>query len=153
MLSDLHSRIFSWFLWNFLPKIEVKKVREKTNLFPWFAENACWPYFLRSRTSLSLRIQKVHFSSELWRPEATFPINFQDNFSSVGLSFVKVFVMMVGEMDYSDILTSNVVNEATVPGTNIPYVPLPTLSYIMFMLFVLSVSIILMNLLVSLLSP
>lgn len=60
---------------------------------------------------------------------------------------------MVGEMDYSDILTSNVVNEATVPGTNIPYVPLPTLSYIIFMLFVLSVSIILMNLLVSLLSP
>ena len=56
--------------------------------------------------------------------------------------------MMVGEMDYSDLLSSNVVNSAKVPGTEILYVPLPVLSYIMFMLFVLSVSIILMNLLV-----
>ena len=70
----------------------------------------------------------------------------------MGLSFVKIFVMMVGEMDYSDMLTSNVVSSAKVPGTNIPFVPLPELSYIMFMLLVLSVSIILMNLLVSVLS-
>ena len=80
-------------------------------------------------------------------------LNVQDNFSSVWLSFVKIFVMMVGEMDYADMLTSNVVGSATVPGTNIPYVPLPELSYVMFTLFVLSVSIILMNLLVSLFSP
>lgn len=80
-------------------------------------------------------------------------LNVQDNFSSVWLSFVKIFVMMVGEMDYSDMLTSNVVGRAAVPGTNIPYVPLPELSYVMFTLFVLSVSIILMNLLVSLFSP
>lgn len=65
------------------------------------------------------------------------------------MSLVKVFVMMVGEMDYSDILTDNVVNNATVPGTNLLYVPLPELSYIMFVMFVLSVSIVLMNLLVS----
>ena len=57
--------------------------------------------------------------------------------------------MMVGEMDYSDILTDNVVSDAKVPGTNTLYVPLPELSYIMFMLFALSVSIVLMNLLVS----
>lgn len=74
--------------------------------------------------------------------------NFQDNFSSVWISFVKIVVMMVGEMDYSDLLSSNVVNSAKVTGTEILYVPLPVLSYIMFMLFVLSVSIILMNLLV-----
>lgn len=74
--------------------------------------------------------------------------NFQDNFSSVWISFVKIIVMMVGEMDYSDLLSSNVVSSAKVPGTEILYVPLPVLSYIMFMLFVLSVSIILMNLLV-----
>ena len=65
------------------------------------------------------------------------------------LSFVKVVVMMVGEMDYTDLLTTNVVGDVKVPGTNIPYVPLPALSYVMFLLFVLSVSIILMNLLVS----
>lgn len=74
----------------------------------------------------------------------------EDNFSSVWVSLVKVFVMMVGEMDYSDILTDNVVNNATVPGTNLLYVPLPELSYIMFVMFVLSVSIVLMNLLVGL---
>ena len=56
---------------------------------------------------------------------------------------------MLGEMDYSDVLTSNVVGDVKVPGTNILYVPLPELSYVMFVLFVLAVSIVLMNLLVS----
>ncbi|XP_074625241.1 transient receptor potential cation channel subfamily A member 1-like [Acropora palmata] len=74
----------------------------------------------------------------------------EDNFSSVWISFVKTVVMMVGEMDYSDLLSSYVVNSAKVPGTEMLYVPLPVLSHIMFMLFVLSVSIILMNLLVGL---
>ena len=57
--------------------------------------------------------------------------------------------MMLGEMDYSDVLTSNVVGDVKVPGTNFLYVPLPELSYVMFVLFVLAVSIVLMNLLVS----
>ncbi|KAL9969342.1 hypothetical protein ACROYT_G021546 [Oculina patagonica] len=74
----------------------------------------------------------------------------EDNFSSPWFSFVKIFVMMLGEMDYSDMLTDNVVNNNKVPGTNILYVPLPELSYIMFVMFVLSVSIVLMNLLVGL---
>ena len=65
------------------------------------------------------------------------------------MSFVKVFMMMIGEMDYSDILSDKVVNSAKVPGTDMLYVPLPELSYIMFMMFALSVSIVLMNLLVS----
>ena len=57
--------------------------------------------------------------------------------------------MSVGELDYSNILSRNVVDNAKVPGTNIQYVPLPQLSYVMFILFVVSVSIVLMNLLVS----
>lgn len=73
----------------------------------------------------------------------------QDNFTTFWFSFVKIIVMMLGEMDYSDILTSNVVGDVKVPGTNFPYVPLPELSYFMFVLFVLAVSIVLMNLLVS----
>ena len=56
---------------------------------------------------------------------------------------------MLGEMDYSDVLTSNVVGDVKVPGTSFLYVPLPGLSYVMFVLFVLAVSIVLMNLLVS----
>ena len=73
----------------------------------------------------------------------------QDNFSSFWMSVVKVFVMMVGEMDYSDMLSEHVVNNNKVPGTVFPYVPLPVLTYLIFTLFVLTVSIILMNLLVS----
>ena len=61
----------------------------------------------------------------------------------------KIFVMLLGEVDYTDILSDNVVNSAKVPGTSNLYVPLPVLSYILFILFVLSVSIVLMNLLVS----
>ena len=60
----------------------------------------------------------------------------------------KIFVMLLGEVDYTDILSDNVVNSAKVPGTSNLYVPLPVLSYILFILFVLSVSIVLMNLLV-----
>lgn len=56
--------------------------------------------------------------------------------------------MMVGELDYTDILVENIVNNNTVPGTDIPYVPLPTLTFIVFLLFVLTVSVVLVNLLV-----
>ena len=61
----------------------------------------------------------------------------------------KILVMMVGELDYTDMLVENVVNNHTVPGTNIPYVPLPTLTICLFLLFVFMVSIVLVNLLVS----
>ena len=76
-------------------------------------------------------------------------LSFQDTFSSVWVSMAKIFVMLLGEVDYTDILSDNVVNSAKVPGTSNLYVPLPVLSYILFILFVLSVSIVLMNLLVS----
>lgn len=74
----------------------------------------------------------------------------EDNFSSVWFSMVKVFVMMLGEVDYTDMLSDNVVNSAKVPGTSILYVPFPELSYVLFVVFVLSVSVVLMNLLVGL---
>ena len=57
--------------------------------------------------------------------------------------------MMIGEMDYSDLLTDNVVNEKTVEGTSIPYVPLPTTTYLAFYVFCFTMPILLMNLLVS----
>ena len=64
-------------------------------------------------------------------------------------ALAKTSVMMVGELDYTDILVENIVNNHTVPGTGIPYVPLPTLTFIVFLLFVLTVSVVLVNLLVS----
>ena len=55
---------------------------------------------------------------------------------------------MVGELDYTGILVENIVNNYTVPGTDVPYVPLPTLTFCLFFVFVLMVSIVLVNLLV-----
>ena len=56
---------------------------------------------------------------------------------------------MIGELDYSDMLVDNIVNNDTVPGTNVLYVPLPALTVILFFIFVLLVSVVLVNLLVS----
>ena len=56
--------------------------------------------------------------------------------------------MMVGELDYTGILVENIVNNYTVPGTDVPYVPLPTLTFCLFFVFVLMVSVVLVNLLV-----
>ena len=57
--------------------------------------------------------------------------------------------MMVGELDYTDLLVENTVNNHTVPGTGVPYVPLPILTFLLFVLFILMVSVVLVNLLVS----
>lgn len=57
--------------------------------------------------------------------------------------------MMVGEMDYLDILIDNVVNNVMVLGINLFYVFLLELLYIMFVMFVLLVFIVFMNFLVS----
>jgi len=56
--------------------------------------------------------------------------------------------MMVGELDYTGVLMENVVYNYTVPGTDIPYVPLPALTFCLFFVFVLMVSVVLVNLLV-----
>jgi len=67
----------------------------------------------------------------------------------VGFAFVKTTVMMVGELDYTDVLSDNVVNKKINPATGLPYVPLPIVSYVVFMLFMAAVPVLLMNLLVG----
>ena len=57
--------------------------------------------------------------------------------------------MMIGELDYTDTLVDKIVNSDTVPGTDVLYVPLPALTVILFFIFVLLVSVVLVNLLVS----
>ena len=56
--------------------------------------------------------------------------------------------MMIGELDFTDMLVENIVNNATVPGTDVLYVPLPHLTIGLFFVFVLMVSVVLVNLLV-----
>lgn len=60
---------------------------------------------------------------------------------------------MLGELDYTDILVDRIVNNDTVPGTDLLYVPLPALTVTLFFIFVLMVSVVLVNLLVSMLRP
>ncbi|XP_078355954.1 transient receptor potential cation channel subfamily A member 1-like [Oculina patagonica] len=74
----------------------------------------------------------------------------QGNFSEFWLALAKVHVMMIGELEYTDILVENIVNNNTVPGTDVPYVPLPILTFLLFLMFILMVSIVLVNLLVGL---
>ncbi|KAJ7385742.1 hypothetical protein OS493_013775 [Desmophyllum pertusum] len=74
----------------------------------------------------------------------------QGNFADFWLALAKINIMMVGELDYTDLLVDNIGNNNTVPGTNVPYVPLPTLTFCLFLVFVLMVSIVLVNLLVGL---
>ncbi|KAJ7385768.1 Transient receptor putative cation channel sub A member 1 [Desmophyllum pertusum] len=74
----------------------------------------------------------------------------QGNFADFWLALSKINIMMVGELDYTDMLVEKIVNNNTVPGTNVPYVPLPILTICLFLVFVLMVSVVLVNLLVGL---
>lgn len=56
--------------------------------------------------------------------------------------------MMTGELEYTDMLVDNIVDNHTVPGTDVLYVPLPILTFVLFIMFVLMVSVVLVNLLV-----
>lgn len=74
----------------------------------------------------------------------------QGNFSSFLFALGKIHVMMVGELDYSDILVEKIVHNDTVPGTDLLYVPLPAFTGVLFFVFVLMISVVLVNLLVGL---
>ena len=62
----------------------------------------------------------------------------QDSFRNVGSSFVKTSVMMIGEFEYEAIFTGNV--------NKLPY---RTISYFVFLMFLIIMPIVMMNLLVS----
>ena len=62
-------------------------------------------------------------------------------------SIVKVLVMLTGEFDFDDTLSSNL--GARDPKTGFPYVPFPSLSYVVFIIFVFLGAVAFTNLLVS----
>ena len=68
-------------------------------------------------------------------------VTLQGNFSTFLFAMGKILVMMIGELDYTDILVVDWSNEATVP--------LPMITIGLFFLFVLTVSVVLVNLLVG----
>ena len=68
-------------------------------------------------------------------------VTLQGNFSTFLFAMGKILVMMIGELDYTDILVVDWSNKATVP--------LPMITIGLFFLFVLTVSVVLVNLLVG----
>ena len=62
-------------------------------------------------------------------------------------SAAKVLVMMTGEFDFEDAISSNLGKHDE--KTGFPYVPFPTLSYVVFVIFVFLVAVAFTNLLVS----
>lgn len=74
-------------------------------------------------------------------------IALQESFSTVGLSIVKVSVMMVGEFEYDDTFISSITgsNEKTKNPLN----PFPEIALIFMFAFLFLMAIILMNLLVG----
>ena len=71
---------------------------------------------------------------------------FQEAFAHAGFSGIKTLVMMLGEIDFGDMLAQDVTNSGIDPTFHMPY-PLFTIIY--FVVFVGLVSVLLMNLLVG----
>ena len=67
--------------------------------------------------------------------------NLQDNFSHMGFALVKSVVMMIGEYDFDSLFFD--------PGADY-VVPYPTFTLLFFLVFLVIMSIIVMNLLVGL---
>ena len=70
-------------------------------------------------------------------------VDVQPTFASVALSIVKNSVMMVGELEYDSMFTENISEKMS---KNLPY---DTMTYLVFLCFVVIVVIVIMNLLVN----
>ena len=75
----------------------------------------------------------------------------QSSFEDFGKAIVKTTVMTVGELDYNDLLVTNLYASTNKTGIPSPLVPYPVISYIFFYIFMLTMPIVLMNLLVRIL--
>ena len=69
----------------------------------------------------------------------------QPLFKNFGYSMMKTFVMLTGELEYSDTIP----NSLGKTSNQVALVPLPALSFIIFVFFIIAIPIALMNLLVS----
>ncbi len=74
----------------------------------------------------------------------------QETFSTFGFSCVKTFVMMIGEFDYGDIFFDNPNDPETQHYALLPY---RTTTILLFVIFMMIMSILIMNLLVRAIDP
>jgi len=70
----------------------------------------------------------------------------QTQFKDTGNSLMKAFVMLTGELEYSDTIPKSLGKTSS----QVPLVPIPALSYLAFVVFIIAMPIALMNLLVGL---
>ena len=70
----------------------------------------------------------------------------QSQFKNFGYALMKISVMFTGELEYSDTIP----NSLDKTSNQVPLVPLPALSFTMFLFFIVAIPVALMNLLVSL---
>ena len=72
---------------------------------------------------------------------------YKDVFNSLFWSFVKTSIMMIGEIDYGDIIVE--AKELYSVETGAPLAPIPEFSAVVVCIFCVMVSVLVMNLLVS----
>ena len=72
----------------------------------------------------------------------------QDAFSDLGRSFIKVSVMMIGELEFDDTFVKTISKNTTARSTTAPQNPFPEAAFVFITFFLLLMAIILMNLLV-----
>ena len=72
----------------------------------------------------------------------------QDSFSDLGRSFIKVSVMMIGELEFDDTFVKTISKNTTSRSTTAPENPFPEVAFVFITFFLLLMCIILMNLLV-----
>eukprot|EP00794_Sanderia_malayensis_P010676 gene10676-11809_t len=101
------------------------------------------------QVSLSILKVCVVFSTIFMGFLLTFYMLFirQTSFSNIGVSAAKTIVMMTGEFDYDDILTGNLGKR---DAKKFPLVGFPTLSYIVFIAFLVFITLAFSNLLIGL---
>ena len=71
---------------------------------------------------------------------------FQEVFAHFGFSGIKTMVMMLGEIDYGDMVAQHVTNTGIEPTFHMPF---PAFTTIYFVVFIFLISILIMNLLVG----
>ena len=93
----------------------------------------------------SLLAEQVFYSS----PNQTIRLelfSFQEVFAHAGFSAIKTMVMMLGEMDFADMLAQHVTSVGIMPTFHMPY---PLLTSFYFVVFCGIISILLMNMMVA----
>lgn len=94
-----------------------------------------------------MELQIFFYSSQRFLHETTVFVFPQHAFTNPGRAFVKVMVMMIGEIEFDDTFIQTIGKKSDT--SRAPLNPFPSVSFVFLAFFLLLMSIILMNLLVG----